>query len=81
MASHAEKPGLAHDEIMDEKVTGNVKSINTTSVALATAIAGQKPKLLSKNMLKLYFIMGIGYLVSTMNGYGASLIVSNNQWL
>jgi hypothetical protein len=41
-------------------------------VALAAAIAAQKPSLLSKNMFKLYFIMAIGYLVSTMNGFGTS---------
>lgn len=54
----------------DEKPVGKVKEVNTTSVALAAACAAQKPKLLSKNMLKLYFIMSIGYLVSTMNGFG-----------
>lgn len=54
----------------NEKPVGNVKEVTTTSVALAAAFAAQKPKLLSKNMLKLYFIMSIGYLVSTMNGFG-----------
>lgn len=54
----------------DEKPVGNVKEVNTTSVALAAAVAAQKPNLLSKNMLKLYFVMSIGYLVSTMNGFG-----------
>jgi hypothetical protein len=39
-------------------------------MALTSAIASQKPNLLSVNMLKLYFIMGVGYLVSTMNGFG-----------
>lgn len=53
-----------------EKPTGNVKSVNTQSVALAAAIAAQKPNLLSPNMIKLYLIMSIGYLVSTMNGFG-----------
>lgn len=54
----------------DEKPIGNVKEANTNSVALAAAIASQRPKLWSLNMLKLYFIMSIGYLVSTMNGFG-----------
>lgn len=53
-----------------EKPTGNVKSVNTQSVALAAAVAAQKPNLLSPNMIKLYLIMSIGYLVSTMNGFG-----------
>lgn len=55
-----------------EKPTGNVKNVNTKSVALAAAIAAQKPNLLSPNMIKLYLIMSIGYLVSTMNGFGTS---------
>lgn len=53
-----------------EKPTGNVKNVNTQSVALAAAIAAQKPNLLSPNMIKLYMIMSVGYLVSTMNGFG-----------
>lgn len=56
--------------IGDEKPIGNVKEVNTTSVALAAAIAAQKPNLWSTNMIKLYSIMSIGYLVSTMNGFG-----------
>jgi len=44
--------------------------INSASTALADAVASQKPNPWSKNMIKLYFIMGIGYLVSTMNGFG-----------
>lgn len=55
-----------------EKPTGNVKNVNTKSVALAAAIAAQKPNLLSPNMIKLYLIMSIGYLVSTMNGFGTN---------
>lgn len=61
------------DPVMDEKyASGNVTQVQAASVALAAAVAAQKPSLLSKNMLKLYFIMGIGYLVSTMNGFGMS---------
>lgn len=55
-----------------EKPIGNVKNVNTKSVALAAAIAAQKPNLLSPNMIKLYLIMSIGYLVSTMNGFGTN---------
>lgn len=57
---------------MDEKVTGKVTSVTTGSVALAAAVASQKPSLWSRNMIKLYFIMAVGYLVSTMNGFGKS---------
>lgn len=56
--------------IGDEKPVGNVTEVNTNSVALSAAIAAQKPSLWSPNMIKLYFIMSIGYLVSTMNGFG-----------
>jgi hypothetical protein len=64
-------PSHIHDEtVADEKAAGGVITANTSSMALTSAIASQKPNLLSVNMLKLYFIMGVGYLVSTMNGFG-----------
>ena len=57
--------------VIDEKyATGKVTEVQAASVALAAALAGQKPNLLSKSMLKLYFIMSVGYLISTMNGFG-----------
>jgi hypothetical protein len=56
--------------VTEEKITGNVKEVNTASIALAAAVAGQKPNLWSKNMIQLYCIMGVGYLVSTLNGFG-----------
>lgn len=61
-----------HEDVAigDEKPIGNVKEVNTTSIALAAAIAAQKPKLWSPSMIKLYMIMSVGYLVSTMNGFG-----------
>jgi hypothetical protein len=72
-----ETAGTEHDEKtdgvlgVDEKyATGKVIQVQAASVALAAAIAAQKPSLLSKNMLKLYLIMAVGYLVSTMNGFG-----------
>lgn len=71
MANEGHKTQTVHDEsVADEKMTGNVTTMATGSVALAAAIANQKPQLLSKNMLQLYFIMAVGYLVSTMNGFG-----------
>lgn len=60
---------------------GNVKEINAASVALATAVAAEKPSPWSKNMFKLYFIMSVGYLVSTMNGYDSSLMGAINAML
>lgn len=53
-----------------------LKDVNPASAALAAAVARQKPNPWSKNMLKLYSIMSIGYLVSTMNGFGESPGVS-----
>lgn len=46
------------------------QELNAHSVALAAALAEQKPNPWSRNMMKLYVIMGLGYLISTMNGYG-----------
>jgi hypothetical protein len=54
-----------------ERAGHHVTEVNAASVALAAAVASQKPKLWSKNMIKLYGIMAIGYLVSTMNGFGS----------
>lgn len=55
-----------------------VKETAVASVALTAAVNAQKPSLLSPNMLRLYLIMGIGYLVSTMNGFDSSLMGSIN---
>ena len=63
----------SHDIHIDDdgrKRGSVVKETNVASAALAAAHAAQKPSLLSRNMLQLYLIMGIGYLVSTMNGFG-----------
>lgn len=46
----------AHDE-----VPGGVHEVQAASVALAAAVAEQKPKLWSKNMRQLYAIMAVGY--------------------
>ncbi|KAI1436466.1 lactose permease [Xylaria sp. CBS 124048] len=50
----------------------------TASAALEAAIASQKPNLLSPSMIRLYMIMGVGYLVSTMNGFDSSLMGAIN---
>lgn len=63
--------------ITDEKHV-DTRQINAASAALEAAVAQQKPKLLSPNMLRLYVIMGIGYLVSTMNGFDSSLMGAIN---
>jgi len=64
--------------VTDEKVNVETHEIATASAALAAAVAEQKPKLLSASMLRLYMIMGIGYLVSTMNGFDSSLMGAIN---
>lgn len=61
-----------------EKEPGNLTEINAASVALSAAMAAQKPSLLSKSMFKLYFIMAVGYMVSTMNGFDSSLMGAVN---
>jgi hypothetical protein len=73
-AEHHEVP------VMNEKeASGRVVQVQAASVALAAAIAAQKPSLLSKNMIKLYFIMAVGYLVSTMNGFGSYCIFKSRH--
>jgi hypothetical protein len=70
-AEHQETHEVHEVQTIDEKyATGNVRQVQAASVALAAATAAQKPSLLSKNMIKLYMIMAVGYLVSTMNGFG-----------
>ncbi|KAI8635514.1 lactose permease [Xylariaceae sp. FL1651] len=78
MASHAENELKPTVSATDEKLHGETHEITTASAALAAAVAEQKPKLLSPNMIRLYMIMGIGYLVSTMNGFDSSLMGAIN---
>ncbi|KAF2763096.1 general substrate transporter [Pseudovirgaria hyperparasitica] len=66
------------NERVDAEGDGRTKEIQVHSVALTAAVEAQPPKLLSKGMLKLYFIMTIGYLVSTLNGFDSSLMGSIN---
>ncbi len=78
---HEDATDVRHVSVVDEKyATGKVLQVQAASVALAAAVAAQKPSLFSKNMLKLYFIMAIGYLVSTMNGFGINptILFSNS---
>lgn len=71
--------GLKHtDSVTDEKFHEKTREINTASAALEAAVAQQKPRLLSPSMLRLYVIMSVGYLVSTMNGFDSSLMGAIN---
>lgn len=72
-----EKPVEQHVvSVHDELRKGSVaKEANVHSVALTEALAAQKPSPWSRNMIKLYMIMAIGYLVSTLNGFDSSLMV------
>lgn len=61
-------PAYSNDvpDIHDEKPTGRVVQEEAVhSVALAEALQGSKPSLWSKNMLKLYFIMGKNTIQAT----------------
>lgn len=55
-----------------------VKEAAVASVALAAAVEAQKPQAWGRGMIQLYMIMGIGYLVSTMNGFDSSLMGAIN---
>ena len=71
MSTMNEKAAGQHVDSVDDGRKGSVsKEANVASVALHAAVEAQKPSIWSRNMLKLYMIMGIGYLVSTMNGFG-----------
>ncbi|KAM0326602.1 hypothetical protein ACHAQA_006471 [Verticillium albo-atrum] len=80
MATHEEtKPHFEHEEPFEGKEgVGKVTEVNANSVALAAAMAEQKPNIWSANMIRLYCIMGVGYLVSTMNGFDSSLMGAIN---
>jgi hypothetical protein len=45
------------------------REVAAASVALESAIAESKPSLVSPGMLRLWVIMSMCYLVSTMNGF------------
>ncbi|KAH6967744.1 lactose permease [Ilyonectria sp. MPI-CAGE-AT-0026] len=64
-----------------KSLVGTINELNAHSVALAAALAEQKPNPWSRNMMKLYVIMGLGYLISTMNGYDSSLMGSINAMI
>lgn len=57
-----EKPLEQHVTNVDDELRkdSTTKEANVHSVALAEAIAAQKPAKWSRNMLQLYAIMGIG---------------------
>ncbi|KAK6429238.1 hypothetical protein LTR95_014613, partial [Oleoguttula sp. CCFEE 5521] len=55
-----------------------VKEANVHSVALAEALEAQKPKIWSRSTIQLYLIMGVGYLVSTLNSHDSSLMGAIN---
>ena len=63
----------------ESKPAGEVREVTAASIALASAVAAKKPSLTSPGMLKLFFILGVGYLISTMNGYDSSLMVCSSK--
>jgi len=72
VAEHHEAPAFV--PTVDEKLaSGQVRQVQTASVALAAAIAAQKPSLLSKNMFKLYFI-------SKSVVFPSKVCSNENQW-
>ncbi|KAG7145717.1 Lactose permease like protein [Verticillium longisporum] len=86
MATHEEtKPHFENEEpLVGEQDVSTVTGVNATSVTLAAALAEQKPNIWSANMIRLYMIMGIGYLVSTMNGFASPQLTEfshlDNSW-
>ena len=72
-----EPPRASFDE---KPVAGalETREVAAVSVALEAAIAESKPSLVSPGMLRLWCIMGMSYLVSTMNGFDSSLMGAIN---
>jgi hypothetical protein len=60
-----------------EKPMMKAESTNPACVTLARAAAEQPPKMWSLEMGPIYLIMTVGYLVSTIQGYGKQ----SNWWV
>lgn len=74
--SHMDSPVVV-DEKKEVPVTGHETEVPATA-ALEAVLAECKPSMFSPGMLKLWAIMSIGYLVSTMNGFDSSLMGAIN---
>lgn len=70
MAAGAPNTAAGADRDSIEQPRANVQQINPATVGLAAAVAERKPNPWSWPMIRLYSIMLVGYLVSTINGYG-----------
>lgn len=64
-------------EEIDEKHVRNVE-VNPAAAELVAVTEANKPSLVSPGMIKLWVIVSIGYLISTMNGFDSSLMGSIN---
>ncbi|OGM41997.1 MFS lactose permease [Aspergillus bombycis] len=62
----------------DNAGDAQIKGVNNAALAVATI--QQKPKLLSKSMLKLYWCIAVAMLNSCINGYDGSLMGSINSY-
>lgn len=65
---------------LKKEARGSIHGLETNpaAAALTAATEAQKPSMFSKGMLRLWLIVGIGYLISTMNGFDSSLMGSVN---
>jgi uncharacterized membrane protein len=73
MASRADKEANNKVEHVFDSVHEENRhdpKIALSSTTLAEALLADKPKLMSENMMKLYGILVIGYMIATMNGFG-----------
>ncbi|KAL8404609.1 hypothetical protein RB594_009456 [Gaeumannomyces avenae] len=73
---HVDSPIVA-DEKKEAPATSHGTEVPATA-ALEAVLAECKPSMFSTGMLKLWAIMSIGYLVSTMNGFNSSLMAAIN---
>lgn len=68
------------DEIDEKENVGHVRNVevNPAAAELVAATQVNKPSLTSPGMIKLWIIVSVGYLISTMNGFDSSLMGSIN---
>lgn len=75
MATHDERPSMDPKSRVDfvEEAAPTMEELNPASAPLAAAMSKQKPKFWSRSMIRVFMAMTVGYLISTIQGYGKSL--------
>lgn len=67
LGKRANSPVQEHLDVLEK--SPEVARVEATSAALALALA-DSGKLSTRSFIRLYIVMAVGYLVSTIQGYG-----------